>query len=210
MRISACLFLAVSAYSAVIFGLESMKTSGINITTPFVTFLASVIGGGVLGAVTNFVNGRVSPVYFQNVMRWKDVSDVPRAAIAQGVFEGLVCGLIFGTIFVVAVSIISRLRLRSGPSLSYLGLLFGSAFLAWCLGGLLAMVLAWISPEFFRHAFQGVPEDFSSLLKYAWVGGSIWGVQFGGFALLIVWIVVFGLRWKAAGTEQPSTAKQRK
>jgi hypothetical protein len=175
-----------------------MKTGTIHITTPFVTFFVSVLGGGVLGALTNFINGRVSPLYFQNIMRWKDVANIPRAAIAQGVFEGLVFGLIFGTIFAVALSIISRLRLRIGHSLTYLGLLFGSAFLAWCLGGLLAMALAWISPDFYRHAFLGVPPDFSGLMRYAWVGGSIWGIQFGGFALLIVWIVVFGLKWKAS------------
>ena len=54
----------------------------------------------MLGALTNTINGRVSPLYFRNIMRWSDVSDVPRAAIGQGAFEGLLCGLIFGTIFV--------------------------------------------------------------------------------------------------------------
>ena len=174
-----------------------MKASPLCIATPFVTLLVSIVSGGLLGAVTNFVNGRVSSLYFQNVMRWKDIVDVPRAAVAQGIFEGLVFGLTFGTIFVAAVSIISRLRLRVGHSLCYLGALLGSAFLAWCVGGALALILATISPDFFRHAFIGVPEDIPGLLKYAWVGGSIWGVQFGGFALLIVWIVVFGLKWKA-------------
>jgi hypothetical protein len=174
-----------------------MKISGIRIATPFATLIVSILGGGVLGAVTNFINGRVSPLYFQNILRWNDISDIPRAAIAQGVFEGLICGLIFGTVFVLAVSIISKLRLGIAHSLSYLGFLFGSAFLAWCLGGLLAMLLAWISPDFYKQAFIGVPKDFSSMLGYAWVGGSIWGVQFGGFALLIIWIAVFGLKWRA-------------
>jgi hypothetical protein len=174
-----------------------MKTNTIRIATPFVTFIISIIGGGMLGAVTSSINGRVSPLYFQNIMRWNDVSDIPRAAIAQGIFEGLICGLIFGTIFVLAVSIISRLRLGIAHSFSYLGWLFGSTFLAWCLGGVLAIFLAWISPEFYRRAFIGVPEDLSSMLPYAWVGGSIWGVQFGGFALLIIWIAVFGMKWKA-------------
>jgi hypothetical protein len=174
-----------------------VKTRDVQIATPFVTFVVSIVGGGVLGALTNLINGRVSPMYFQNIMHWKDVADIPRAAIAQGVFEGLICGLAFGTIFVLAVSVISKLHLRVGHSLCYLALLFGSAFLAWCLGGFLAMLLAWISPDFYRHAFIGVPEDLSSMVRYAWVGGSIWGVQFGGFALLIVWVAVFGLRWNA-------------
>jgi hypothetical protein len=163
-----------------------------------VTFVASIVGGGVLGAVTNLINGRVSPLYFQNIMRWTDVSDVPRAAIGQGVFEGLICGLVFGTIFVTAVSLISKLRLSIRSSLSFLFLLIGSAFLAWCVGGIVAMFLAWISPEFYRRAFFGVPEDFSSMLSYAWVGGSIWGVQFGGLGLLIIWITVFRSKWNAS------------
>lgn len=175
-----------------------MKTNSIQLATPFVTLMASIVGGGVLGAVTNAINGRVSPLYFQNIMRWRDVSDVPRAAIGQGVFEGLICGLVFGTIFVTGVSLISKLRLGVRSSLSFLGLFIGSAFLAWCAGGLLAILLAWISPEFYRRAFIGVPEDFSSMLGYAWVGGSIWGVQFGGFGLLIVWIAVFRANWNTA------------
>jgi hypothetical protein len=174
-----------------------MKTSAVRIATPFVTFIASTLGGGALGALTNLINGRISPLYFQNIMRWRDVPDISRAAIAQGLFEGLICGLIFGTIFVVALSIISELRLGIAHALAYLGLLIGSAFLAWCLGGILAILLAWISPDFYRHTFRGVPEDFPSRLRYAWVGGSIWGVQFGGFALLIIWIAVFGVKWKA-------------
>src|SRR5208282_113956 len=174
-----------------------MKTSAVRIATPFVTLIVSILGGGVLGALTNFINGRVSPWYLEKIMRWNGVSDIPRAAIAEGIFEGLISCLILGTLFVVALSIISKLRLGIAHALSYLGFWIGSAFLAWCLGGILAILLAWVSPDFYRHAFIGVPQEFSSMLRYAWVGGSIWGVQFGGFALLVLWIVVFGLRWKA-------------
>jgi hypothetical protein len=66
--------------------LLEMKPTSIRLAAPFVTFIASIVGGGVLGALTNIINGRVSPLYFQNLMRWSDVSDVPRAAIAQGGF----------------------------------------------------------------------------------------------------------------------------
>jgi hypothetical protein len=118
--------------------------------------------------------------------------------LPKGVFEGLLCGLIFGTIFVTGVSLISKLRLSIRSSLSYLGLLLGSALLAWDVGGLLALSLAWLSPEFYRQAFVGVPEDFSSMLSYAWVGGSIWGIQFGGFGLLIIWLAVFRAKWNAS------------
>lgn len=178
--------------------------AAVRIATPFVTLVVTILGGGALGALTNFINGQVSPLYFQSIMRWSDVPDIPRAAIAEGIFEGLICGLVFGTIFVVALSIISKLRVGIGQALSCLAFWIGSAFLAWCLGGVLAILLAWISPDFYRHAFIGVPQDFSSMLRYAWVGGSIWGVQFGGFALLVLWIVIFGLRWRANKPPQPT------
>ncbi len=72
-----------------------MKTDPNRLGTPFVTLLTSPQGGGILGALTNYINGNVSPLYFQNVMHWNGVSDVPGAAIGQGIFEGLICGLIF-------------------------------------------------------------------------------------------------------------------
>jgi hypothetical protein len=67
---------------------EKMNTRTAHIGTPFLTLIVAILGAGVLGAVTNFINGRVSPLYFRNIMRWNDVSDIPRAAIAQGIFEG--------------------------------------------------------------------------------------------------------------------------
>jgi hypothetical protein len=176
--------------------MQIMKTDSIRLATPFVTLASAIAGGGILGAVTNSVNGRVSPLYFQNIMRWHDVADIPRAAIGQGILEGLACGMIFGVILVTSLSLISKLRLQLRPALSLLGQLLGSALVAWFLGGLLAMFLAWISPEFYRRAFRGVPVDLPDMLRYAWVGGSAVGVQLGGFALLIIWIVVFRVKWK--------------
>ena len=55
--------------------------------------LTAILLGGLLGAATNAVSAKVSALYFVNVMRWEDVSDVWRAAIAQGVREGLLWGV---------------------------------------------------------------------------------------------------------------------
>ena len=67
------------------------------------------------------------------------------------------------------------------------------------------MFLALLSPDFYKQAFIGVPNDLPSMLRYAWVGGSIWGVQFGGFALLIIWIAVFWSKWKQKEQEATKT-----
>ncbi|NLE59891.1 MAG: hypothetical protein GX616_16180 [Planctomycetes bacterium] len=64
----------------------------------------------ILGALTNSVNGWVSPTYFRNIMRWHDVADIWRASIAQGILEGLMFGLAFSVIFVAVVGIVSRAR----------------------------------------------------------------------------------------------------
>ena len=58
------------------------------------------------------------------------------------------------------------------------------------------MGLATLSPEFYQHAFRGVPEDLGQMLSYAWVGGSIWGIQFGGLASVIVGSVLFRAKWR--------------
>jgi O-antigen/teichoic acid export membrane protein len=34
------------------------------------------------------------------------------------------------------------------------------------------------------------------MLQYAWVGGSIWGLQFGGLASVIVGSVLFRAKWR--------------
>ena len=58
------------------------------------------------------------------------------------------------------------------------------------------MGLATLSPEFYRGLFIGVPEEFGDMIPYAWVGGSIWGVHFGGFLCLILGIIFLRANWQ--------------
>jgi hypothetical protein len=155
-----------------------------------------VLLGAVLGAITNAVNGWVSPLYFRNIMRWDDVQDIWRAAIAQGILEGILFGLAFAVIFTAVVGIVSKARSPYGLAAVHLVLIGVAALVCWALGGVVAMGLATLSPEFYRHAFRGVPEDFGQMLRYAWVGGSIWGIQFGGLASVIVGSVLFRAKWR--------------
>jgi hypothetical protein len=163
--------------------------------------LAAIGGTGVLasaalGAAANAVNGRVSPEYFVAVMRWQGVADVWRASIAQGLFEGLLFGVAFALLFTAPVGIITRAACPYGFALRHLlGVLAGAAA-GWALGGLAAMGLAALSPEFYRRAFIGVPAEFGPMLRYAWVGGSIVGLQLGGLVSVVLGVVVLRANWR--------------
>jgi hypothetical protein len=163
--------------------------------------VTGVLTGAFLGAITNSINGWISPLYFQNILHWHDVEDVWRASIAQGIFEGLLFGLFMALVFTIVVGIVSKVRCSYRFGAAVLMFIAIAALICWAVGGLLAMALATLSPEFYRHAFKEVPENYCQMLRYAWVGGSIWGIEFGGFALTILGSFLFYARWKRQ-TEQ--------
>jgi len=158
--------------------------------------VTGVAVGAMLGALANTINGWVSPLYFRNIMGWDEVDNLWRASVAQGILEGLIFGLLFSVIFTTVVGIVSRARCPYLLGLRYVVMVAVFAMVCWAIGGLIAMGLATLSPEFYRHAFRGVPENFGSMLRYAWVGGSIWGIQFGGFAFLVLGSVLFRAKWR--------------
>ncbi len=171
--------------------------------------LSGILLGAILGAVTNSINGWVSPLYFRNIMRWDDVENIWRASIAQGILEGIMFGLAFAVIFTAVVGIVSKARSPYGLAAIHLVLIAVAALVCWALGGVIAMGLATLSPEFYRHTFHGVPEDFDQMLRYAWVGGSIWGIQFGGLASVIVGSVLFRAKWRHVQGRSQSEEKVR-
>ena len=59
-----------------------------------------------------------------------------------------------------------------------------------------AIGMATLSPEFYRRTFIGVPEEFGPMIRYAWVGGSIWGAEFGGLISVVVGLVVMRANWR--------------
>jgi hypothetical protein len=158
--------------------------------------LATIGTGGLLGAATNAVNGAVSPIYFVNILRWEHVAYVWRAAIAQGIFEGFIYGTVFAIIFTLVVGLVSKARATLGFALKHLATAGGVALLCWCVGGLLAMGLATLSPGFYRNTFTGVPNEFEAMLRYAWVGGSIWGVMFGAVLSAVIACTMAAADWR--------------
>jgi hypothetical protein len=158
--------------------------------------VTGVFTGAVLGALTNSINGWVSPLYFRNILRWHDVEDIWRASIAQGIFEGLLFGLFLAMVFATVVGCVSKARCSYQFGVVVLLFVAVAALICWVFGGLLGMGLATLSPEFYRHAFVSTPEDGNEMLRYAWVGGSVWGIEFGGFALTILGSFLFYARWQ--------------
>jgi hypothetical protein len=158
--------------------------------------ITGVLASGCLGATTNAINGRVSPLYFVTILGWHNVTNVWRASIAQGTFEGLLFGVFFSLVFTTSVGIITSVSCTYGFALRpLLGILAG-AYVCWALGGLAGVGLAAMSPEFYRGAFIGVPLQLEPMLRYAWVGGSIWGAEMGGFASVILGLVVLRTNWR--------------
>lgn len=156
---------------------------------------ATLAGGAMIGASTNAINAAISPHYFRQVMHWEGVEDIWRAAIAQGILEGLISGMFAALVFTLVVGIVSRARCPFVIAIRQLIPMFGGVYCCWCAGGLIAMGLATLSPEFYVRAFAGVPVQTVPMLCYAWVGGSIWGAQSGGMLAVVIGSIVFANRW---------------
>ena len=161
--------------------------------------LASTVAltGGLVGASMNAINGLISPDYFRAVMGWRSVDAVWRSSIAQGAFEGLVYGALFAVIFTSVVGFIGGARCsyaRAARPLLHVAVVI---YASWALGGLASVALALVGPEFFGRTFRGVPSELSAMIRYAWVGGSIWGAMFGGLLGLSIGSATFAARWRS-------------
>ncbi len=147
------------------------------------------------GALTNAVNGWVSPRYFVTILGWSDDGRTWRDSIAQGAFEGLLFGAAFALVFTVGVGILTRASCTYRFAARHLLAVVAGALVCWLLGGTAGMLLATLSPGFYRRTFIGVPVEVSPMLAYAWVGGSIWGLEIGGLVSVVLGLVVLRANW---------------
>lgn len=161
----------------------------------FFVGLTCIFIGGFIGAVTNMINGAISPNYFRIIMGW-DFQDIWIASVAQGIFEGLIYGVIFSLIFTTGFGIITKGKATYKFALKQLLKIILIVFGCWAIGGILAMLLASLSPEFYKSHFYNVPNELTEMLKYAWVGGSIWGGMIGGLLSAIFGVVVIKNNWE--------------
>ncbi len=178
------------------------KNKQSNFQTIFIVALTCVLTSGFIGATTNMINGAVSPYYFKAVMYW-DFQDIWTASVAQGIIEGLLYGVIFSAIFTTGFGIVTKGQAPYGFAFRQLIKIIAIVFSCWTIGGLLAMFLATLSPEFYKAHFPFTPTDKTEMLKFAWVGGSIWGGMIGGLLSAILGVVVIKNSWvKELATRQ--------
>jgi prolipoprotein diacylglyceryltransferase len=158
--------------------------------------LTSIFIGGIIGATTNMVNGLVSPYYFKAIMQW-EFDDVWIASVAQGIFEGLLYGISFSVIFTIAFEIITKGQGSFKFGFSQLVKVIAVTLICWVLGGLVAILLNSISPEIYKSHFPQTPYEKIERLKFAWVGGSIWGGIIGGCLSLFLGVIFLKNAWRA-------------
>jgi len=166
-----------------------------NFLTIFSVALTCIFTGGFIGAITNMINGSISPNYFRIVMRW-DFKEIWIASVAQGIFEGLIYGVIFSLIFTTGFGIVTNGKATYNFALKQLFKIILIVLGCWIIGGILAVVLASLSPEFYKSHYYNVPKEKIEMIKYAWVGGSIWGGMIGGLLSAVFGVVVIKNNWK--------------
>ncbi len=157
--------------------------------------LTCVFIGIGIGMLTNMINGAISPLYFRNIMHWENVHNIWKASVTQGIFEGGIYGIIFAVVFTIVVGVVTKGDVSYSTVCRFLAGLAITVLICWCLGGGFAILLALSSPEFYQHTFRGVPSETLPMIRYAWVGGSIWGAMFGCLFSLTIGLVVFKLKW---------------
>ena len=170
-----------------------MKSNNIKAITSLIIFI--IFLGAFIGGSTNLINGYVSPVYFKNIMRW-DFEDVWAASVAQGIFEGLRNGVVFSIIFGIAITLITKGHATLRFGLIQLSKITINIYLFWIIGGLIALGLATLSPDFYQNKFRMVPTETKEMLAYAWVGGSIWGANYGSILSILIGIINARTNWK--------------
>lgn len=155
-----------------------------------------VLSGMLLGAVTNAINGAVSPKYFELVMKWESVSNIWLASIVQGALEGFIYGLIISLFYTVSVAKHTDFAAPFAFAVKhFVGIIVGT-LACWTAGGVFGSLITIANPERWSSAYPSLPKDTAVLIGFGWVAGSIWGAMLGSVASVTVGLLIFRANWK--------------
>jgi hypothetical protein len=146
-----------------------------------------------IGAATNAVSGAVSRTYF-DVM----VGSMYGGAMTLGdvIWQGLLES--------------TQARASLKMVVHALALAAVAAVVGWLLGALVGVGLCLWSPVDFHNSFPpSRTVDGAALLRWGFVGGSIWGVYGGGFAAIIVASITLATRWRGVVERSTQEADAR-
>ena len=121
--------------------------------------------------------------------------------MAQGILEGLLYGILFSLIFTITFGLVTKGQGTYNFAFKQLIKLMSIVLICWVLGGLFASFLVTLSPGFYRAHFPMTPFDKTEMIKFAWVGGSIWGAVIGGLLSAVIGIVIIKDNWRQVLTE---------
>ena len=158
----------------------------------FLLLLVGAAGASILGALTNSLNGWLSPQYFRDVMGWAG-TDVWSDTVREGMLEGVCFGTAYALMFVTLIAAMSRGEYRLNVAIRYALIGFAAALASWFAGGIVAIIYVyWVpdaNPRFFGWHF-----DRTTRMAYGWVRGSIWGIVFGGPFVATLSAALYALR----------------
>jgi hypothetical protein len=170
---------------------DDLETDPINLVNVFLKLtFTGIVAAVILGLFCNGINANVCDKYYLIVLQWNVSSPVSLfyAIMAQGVFEGLLFGTGFSLIFTIAALCIFKKECSYYLGRTYLGVVILGAIIGWWIGGIAGCGLAFLSPEWVVTQFMR--GYFVSPIRFAWVGGSILGMELGGLISLPIAIIL--------------------
>lgn len=117
-----------------------MSKQSSSIQNIFLISITCVLMGGIIGAVSNMINGAVSPYYFKTTMNW-GFQDIWIASVAQGILEGLFHGVFFAIIFTIGFGMITKGKTNYAFAFKHIIRIAIIVLSFWTIGGVLAVLL---------------------------------------------------------------------
>jgi hypothetical protein len=162
---------------------------------PLFILVMGPLGGALLGALTNLINGSISWEYFSIVMGWDPVAS-GFLAIPQGMLEGGALGTLFGVVVAFAFGVMTRFS--GGLALAVRAWLLAAmtVLVCWTIGGACGAILGYTEPDLFRALFPLSRALSAGIVRFAWVGGSIWGAYAGTVVGCVLACVYLYVKWR--------------